>query len=104
MNGSRTLFAHTLPGQPCEKWEPLDDHAAQVANLASSFANAFGAAEWGKVLGSWHDLGKASDEFQEYLRRTSDPNAAEDEDSPGRVDHSTFGAQYAAKTVGKHFG
>src|SRR5690606_9585719 len=54
--------------------------------------------------GRWHDLGKRSAEFQEYLRRTADPDASEADQSPGRVDHSTFGAQHAARTLGGHIG
>ncbi|HWE01801.1 MAG TPA: CRISPR-associated helicase Cas3' [Tepidisphaeraceae bacterium] len=82
----------------------MPTHAAAVAGLARQFASPFGAGDWGELLGRWHDLGKRSAEFQAYIRRTSDPDAAENEQAPGRVDHSTFGAQHAAKIIGKHFG
>ncbi|MGA2441468.1 MAG: CRISPR-associated helicase Cas3' [Tepidisphaeraceae bacterium] len=101
---SRTIYAHTLADRPQSEWETLDVHAAAVSRLAGVFAAAFGGEEWGKLLGRWHDLGKGSERFQDYIRRTSDPDAAENENTPGRIDHSTFGAQYAAKTVGQHFG
>ena len=100
----RPIYAHTLANTPIEEWETLEAHASRVAGLARSFAAAFGAGDWGEVLGRWHDLGKRSNEFQDYLRATADPDAAENEDAPGRVDHSTFGAQHAAKIVGGHFG
>jgi CRISPR-associated endonuclease/helicase Cas3 len=104
MDRARTLYAHTLDGRPPAEWEPLDVHAAQVARLARSFASAFGAGDWGDVLGRWHDLGKGSDDFQSYLFATHDPDAAENESAPGRVDHSTFGAQHAVRTVSaRHF-
>ena len=80
MSGFRTIYAHTLPNRPESDWETLETHAAAVSDLAESFAAAFGAAEWGRLLGRWHDLGKRSDEFQSYLHRTSDPDAAENED------------------------
>lgn len=103
MQAIEKLYAHTLPGRPPADWEPLEVHAGRVAELAGLFASAFGAAEWGKVLGRWHDLGKGSDEFQHYLVASHDPDAAENEDAPGRVDHSTFGAQHAIRTVpGRH--
>lgn len=99
------VYAHSLPGRPLSEWELLDDHARRVAHLARSFAAEFGAGDWGELLGRWHDLGKRSDEFQRYIRATGDPDAGEDEGNPaGRVDHSTFGAQHAARVVGKHFG
>jgi CRISPR-associated endonuclease/helicase Cas3 len=104
-----TQYAHTLPPPAGrEKWEPLEDHLQRVAELAAEFASAFGAEEWGRLAGAWHDLGKYSERFQSYLKATADPDAAENEDNPGRVDHSTFGAQHAAKVFADlgqpHFG
>src|SRR5665213_4156944 len=80
------FYAHSLPGQPPETGERLETHATAVARLAKDFASAFGAAEWGELLGRWHDLGKRSAEFQAYLFATSDPDAAEKAHGP---DHST---------------
>jgi hypothetical protein len=70
---SRTIFAHSLPGRPQSDWETLEVHAARVAELARSFASAFGAADWGNLLGRWHDLGKRSDKFQEFIRTSAMP-------------------------------
>ncbi len=95
-------YAHSLPGQPREKWELLEHHLEEVGRLAGDFASAFGASEWGRALGRWHDLGKYSQAFQEYLSRTADPDAGVE--GGGRVDHSTYGAQHAARLVGKHAG
>jgi CRISPR-associated endonuclease/helicase Cas3 len=33
--------AHSLPGQPPEKWQPLDEHLQAVAEKAGEFAAAF---------------------------------------------------------------
>lgn len=91
------FFAHSLPGRLEADWEPLEKHLERVAELAASFADAFGASEWGRLAGLWHDLGKYSEAFQRYIRRGS--SDGEDEhtlDVAGRVDHSTAGAQYAA--------
>jgi CRISPR-associated endonuclease/helicase Cas3 len=62
------FYAHTLPGQPQAAWETLDAHADNVACKAREFAAAFGAVEWGELLGLWHDLGKFRPEFQSKLR------------------------------------
>jgi CRISPR-associated endonuclease/helicase Cas3 len=94
-------YAHTSINRP---WEPLDKHLIGVATIASEFADAFGAGEWGRIAGKWHDLGKYSQAFQNYLIQTADPDASEEGQAPGRVDHSTFGARYAAKSVVGHFG
>lgn len=94
MSSASEVYAHSLPGHSQAEWETLDAHATAVARLARGFAAAFGAGDWGECLGRWHDLGKASDEFQAYIR-SGDPDAAEDERAPGRVDHSTFGARHA---------
>src|SRR4051812_18566402 len=99
MAADRPIYAHTLPDQPASSWETLEHHAGEVARLAREFAASFGAGDWGDLLGRWHDLGKRSDEFQRYIHATGDPDCAENDDAPGRVDHSTFGAQHAARTV-----
>lgn len=62
------------------------------------FASYFDAADWGRIIGLWHDLGKYSDAFQAYLRTAEGPEG-HIEQSPGRVDHSTAGAQHASETV-----
>lgn len=101
-------YAHTLAGRTPDCWEPLADHLDKVAHSAATFADVFGARDWGDVLGRCHDLGKLSDEFQHYLHKegaASVDAAVEDESTAGkRVDHSTFGARFVAEDVGKVFG
>ncbi len=91
-------YAHTTDdGRP---WEPLEDHLQQVAKLAGQFAKAFDAEKWGHLAGLWHDLGKYSREFQDYLKiasAQSDPHGEDVAGALGRVDHSTAGAQHSAK-------
>lgn len=91
-------FAHTLDGRPESEWQPLLEHLTQVAELAAQFAEPFGAPEWGRCAGLWHDLGKYSDGFQSYLRVGSslDFHGAE---IGGHVDHSTAGAKHAAQEI-----
>lgn len=62
-----TFYAHSFEGRPPERWEPLEDHLHAVARLAAEFAGAFGAEEWGRLAGLWHDLGKYRPEFQARL-------------------------------------
>jgi CRISPR-associated endonuclease/helicase Cas3 len=91
-------FAHSLPNRPIEEWEPLDDHLKAVSELAGKFADGFGAADWGRVLGLWHDLGKYSAAFQAFLLQANAIDAHM-EQQPGRVDHSTAGAQHATAAM-----
>jgi len=72
-----------------------------VAALAQTFAESFGAAGWVRLAGRWHDLGKFSDAFQNYLACAADSDAdGEPDAATGRTrgpDHSTAGAQHAVR-------
>ena len=98
----RKHYAHTREGRPASDWQLLWEHLQATASHAADFATPFGAASWARDAGKWHDVGKYSDAFQEYLRAAGgDPHVAE---TTGKVDHSTAGAQHAASgdvTVGK---
>lgn len=89
----RTFYAHSVKG-PLETWHPLTDHLRSVAELGGKFADAFRANAWAYVAGLCHDLGKCSREFQDYLVHSAGACA---ESLPGKVDHSTAGAQYAVR-------
>ncbi|MBY0256934.1 CRISPR-associated helicase Cas3' [Methylobacterium sp.] len=89
--GRLTLLAHSLPGQPEAEWEQLGTHLHRVANLAGGFAAAFGCGGLGRAAGLLHDLGKASDAFQAYIRQPRSDGAT----GPRGPDHSTAGAQQA---------
>lgn len=94
------LYAHTFPDAGPESWEPLDEHLEKVGRLCQRFASEFGAPEWGKIAGCFHDLGKASHEFQDYLHSNNrDRENAGEEFSARRVDHSTFGARQVATAL-----
>jgi CRISPR-associated endonuclease/helicase Cas3 len=94
---ARISYAHTLPGRPEAEWHRLETHLRDSADKAEAFASEFGAGEWGRLAGLWHDLGKYSEAFQKYLltsvKNGDDPHLSE---LAGRVDHSTAGAQHAA--------
>lgn len=87
-------WAHSKKGQPPENWQPLRQHLENVAARAAEFAAPFGANTWAFLAGLWHDLGKYSNEFQKYLESQSEACA---ESLPGRVDHSSAGAQYSVE-------
>ncbi len=60
--------------------------------MAAGYASRFGARDWGRLAGLWHDLGKSSDEFQAYLRASSAQGKGS---RPKGPDHKTAGAQHA---------
>ncbi|MFI5459165.1 MAG: CRISPR-associated endonuclease Cas3'', partial [Isosphaerales bacterium] len=93
---ARICYAHTLEGRPETDWHPLETHLEDTARSAQGFGSAFGCGELARLVGLWHDLGKFSDAFQDYLRASSSSGgAAHAGEISGRVDHSTAGAQHA---------
>ncbi len=93
-----SYYAHTLEDHPESDWQPLQAHLENVGFLAAEFAEPFGAGEWARLAGSWHDLGKYSGDFQDYLKSASspDPHTAE---YKIKIDHSTAGAQHAVDAL-----
>ena len=78
----------------------LNEHSRGVEYLASEFAAQFNSADWASLAGLWHDLGKYSTEFQQYIKSVSGYDAHIE--APGRVDHSTAGAIHAMRQFNQH--
>lgn len=79
----KTYFAHSLKDKPEAEWQPLDAHLKQVAALACVRGEKFGAGKLATLVGLLHDLGKYSQEFQNYIAGIGE--------SP---DHASAGAQH----------
>lgn len=95
-----------LPSQlahlsPAGDGQPLSDHLLGVAAGCRARAAKIGLATAGELIGLLHDLGKYSDQFQQYLR--SAVAAMEDSERAvprkGSVVHSTAGAQVIWKRL-----
>ena len=69
-----------------ERIQTVLEHLQGTARLSASYADAFGAADQGRLLGLAHDIGKCSKEFQERLR------------GGNIVDHASAGALECIKT------
>jgi CRISPR-associated endonuclease/helicase Cas3 len=78
---------------------PLEEHLSAVSDLAGKMSAEFGAAEWGKLAGQWHDLGKYSEAFQRYIRGASGYEAHLVDGTPGKVNHSSAGALHAQEEL-----
>ncbi|WBO57771.1 CRISPR-associated endonuclease Cas3'' [Acidocella sp. MX-AZ03] len=67
----------------------MSDHLRDVAGMAGKFGDPLGLGVWAHVAGLLHDIGKASDAYQSYIRgKGSSP------------DHSTAGAREAVQQFG----
>ena len=108
--GSRTgYYAHSTSRSDRADWQPLRAHLENVAKLAGERADKFGAGEWGRILGRWHDLGKYDPDFQAYLVAVGGRDAhleAEDELAGPRrgPEHSIAGAIQAIDRFGEGIG
>lgn len=82
-NMAVTEIAHTSDDN---RQQSVEDHLTGTAKLAQTFADAFGAGEYGYCVGTLHDAGKFSREFQAHILHGGP-----------KVDHSTAGAQAVLK-------
>lgn len=99
------VIAHVRKNGDCQL---LADHLTGVAEKAARNASKISMAIQGELLGLLHDLGKYSEEFQNYIKSaTGLLNQDEDEEYVdsrrlrGRIDHSTAGAQRVWNVLGK---
>lgn len=95
-SGSTCYLAHVRQDGNVFVPHDLDEHLRGVGQRAEAFASVFGSGDWARIAGLWHDLGKYKAEFQQRIRSVSGYDAeAHLEGLPGRIDHSTAGAQHA---------
>jgi len=93
---AKEFYAHSKSEDPPEKWQRLEEHLKAVAERAAGFAKPFGANDWAFTAALLHDLGKYSGEFQRMLAATTN-NDNNMDSRPGKIDHSTAGAQEISK-------
>ena len=98
------IYAHTKPNTPQSQWEMLYGelgHAQSVCNYIKSFDNPFRIdirdqmERIMEMLALYHDMGKASHRFQEYLRCGG---------SSVRVDHKSAAAKWIMKKWNRGYG
>lgn len=89
-------YAHT----PNDKgdWHSLEAHLKEVAELARSFAEKFGAGDLAYWIGLWHDIGKINPGFQRYLEACSRGQLHD------KVPHAIWGAVLAYFLISRNEG
>ena len=96
------VYAHSNNSHEIDRWQLLSEHLDAVARMAANFAEGFNSAPHALLLGKCHDIGKARNAFQSYLRRC---NGVEDDDQDfGNHSHSGAGACWLwnhAQSLGK---
>ena len=87
--------------------QSLWDHLMETSHLSAGFAGKIGLPRHGELLGLLHDLGKASAEFDRYIRSATgliDPDEddyVDAEEQKGKIDHSSAGAQIIYRALSK---
>ena len=85
--------------------QSLEEHLLGVAELARSFTKRLCLEEQGELIGLLHDLGKYSEDFQNYLKSAVGMINPDEDDFvnarglKGKIDHSTAGAQLIWKEL-----
>lgn len=90
------FYAHT-PNYT-KNWHDLKEHLIEVARLAATFSTFFGLPDTAFCAGLFHDLGKATPEFQQYLLSCGEGRLG------SATPHSPWGALLAWKILPQDLG
>ena len=85
-----------------KKEQPLKEHLVNVSAYAKSFAKNLNLENCLTLCGFLHDIGKYSDDFQNYIREEQKNAALGIKSNQKKVDHAVYGAKlvYKMKDVG----
>ena len=92
------FYAHTPP-EGSDSWHVLSEHLGKVSAIAEKLATKFGAGQLAKYAGLWHDLGKYSPAFQQYLRDCRQASERGLSKPRSYAPHATHGAKLAASVL-----
>ncbi|MDQ6964402.1 MAG: CRISPR-associated endonuclease Cas3'', partial [Mariprofundales bacterium] len=109
MMGENKFIAHHRESDGKEQL--LKQHLLGVADKSRLSASKIGLEDQGELIGLLHDLGKYSDEFQNYLKsavgllnQDEDEGFVDVKGLKGKVDHSSAGAQLIWQELSKQGG
>lgn len=92
-----TEYAHIKHINNRWKTQSIKEHCEGTAAIAEKIASGFGAGEWAKLCGLWHDIGKYSPKFQQHIIASSGYDTTLRD--PGKVDHATAGTLLAKEEL-----
>lgn len=98
----KALIAHIKKdeNENLAPFHPLIEHLENSAALCAGFSKVFGLEKLGKLLGLTHDIGKASEAFQNRVRTIGGLDTHLEGKTSQHVDHSTAAAKYLVKKYG----
>jgi CRISPR-associated endonuclease/helicase Cas3 len=97
------FLAHCADDGGTPRAHELAEHLRQVAAGAAASAAHFGSADWARLAGLWHDLGKYRPGFQRYIRDCADAHIEGRVPSKDKT-HSAAGALHAIAHLKSHHG
>lgn len=83
----------------------LSHHLEETSKITGKFASKIGLKDQGELIGLLHDIGKASQEFQQYIKSAVGLINSDEDDYvdaaglKGKVDHSSAGAQFIYREI-----
>lgn len=83
----------------------LSQHLTEVSKKTGEFASKIGFKKHGEMIGLLHDVGKASQTFQGYIKsavgliNSNEDDYVDAAGLKGKIDHSTAGAQWIHQTL-----
>ncbi len=92
-----TSFAHIKKEDGKFVLQSIEEHCQNTAIMAKEMGECFGAGEWAKLCGLWHDIGKYSPKFQQHIIASSGYDTTIRD--PGKVDHATAGTLLAKEEL-----
>lgn len=94
------IISHLYEHPKTKEWviQSNEEHTEGVARRAESFADAFGMATFGRVLGELHDKGKETNAFQQHIRKNSGYDSSTK--MVGDFNHAYIGAKIAQQMYG----
>jgi len=88
--------------------QSLAAHLKKVSKKTGEFASKVGLKEQGELIGLLHDIGKASQEFEQYIKSAVGLINSDEDDYVdaaglrGKIDHSTAGSQLIYRNLAEN--